>query len=158
MQTIGILTSGGDGPGMNAAIRAAARAALSMGLRPFGIRNGFSGLIRGDFQRLQHRSVTNIIQRGGTMLGTSRSSVFETPEGRKWAAEQMRAAGIEGLVAIGGEGTVRAAEAFYREHGTACVVVPATIVLGSLALLALSVAGLATADTVEGLLRKATQD
>jgi 6-phosphofructokinase 1 len=112
---------------MNAAIRAAARAALSMGLRPFGIRDGFSGLIRGDFQRLQHKSVTNIIQRGGTMLGTSRSAEFEALEGRKRAAQQMHAAGIEGLVAIGGEGTVRAAELFHREQGIACVVIPATI-------------------------------
>ena len=127
MHSIGVLTSGGDASGMNAAIRAAARAALGVGLRAFGVRNGFIGLMRGDFQRLQPRSVTNILQRGGTVLGTSRAGDFETPEGRKRAAEQLAAAGIDGLVVIGGEGTVRAAEVLHREHDTPVVVVPASI-------------------------------
>ena len=127
MQTIGVLTSGGDAAGMNATIRAAARAAVASGVRAFGIRNGFDGLVRGDFHRLQRPSVTGIIQRGGTMLGTSRSAAFETPEGRSRAAAQLRTAGIDGLIAIGGDGTVRACRALWEEQGFPVVVIPATI-------------------------------
>ena len=76
METIAVLTSGGDAPGMNAAIRASVRAALSSGLQVYGAKNGFSGLVEDDFQRLQARSVSNILHRGGTMLGTSRSTEF----------------------------------------------------------------------------------
>lgn len=126
-RAIGVLTSGGDAPGMNAAIRATVRAALASGLRTFGIRNGFAGLVRGDFLRLQPRSVTNILQRGGTMLGTSRSSDFEMPEGRKRAADQLSTAGIDGLILIGGEGTSRAAEVFHQEYDVPVVVIPASI-------------------------------
>lgn len=127
MQSIGVLTSGGDASGMNAAIRAAARAAVGSGIRVFGIRNGFDGLLRGDIHRLHGRSVTGIIQRGGTVLGTSRSASFETPEGRSQAAAQLRTSGIDGLIAIGGEGTIRACRALWEEQGFPVVVVPATI-------------------------------
>ena len=127
MQSIGVLTSGGDAPGMNAAIRAAARASVGSGIRVFGIRNGFDGLLRGDIHRLQGRSVTGIIQRGGTVLGTSRSASFETPEGRSRAAAQLRTSRIDGLIAIGGEGTIRACRALWEEQGFPAVVVPATI-------------------------------
>jgi 6-phosphofructokinase 1 len=127
MESIGILTSGGDAAGMNAAIRAVARASVASGVRVFGIRDGFEGLVRGDFHRLQGRSVTGIIQRGGTVLGTSRSSAFELPEGRSRAVTQLRAAGIEGLVAIGGDGTIRACNLLWQEHQFPVIVVPATI-------------------------------
>ncbi len=127
MQTIGVLTSGGDAPGMNAAIRAVVRAAVGAGLRVYGVRNGFAGLLRGDLHRLHAASVTNILQRGGTLLGTSRSEEFLSSEARQRAADQLRAAGIEGLVLIGGEGTARGAAALHQEWLIPVIVVPATI-------------------------------
>ena len=127
MRQIGILTSGGDAPGMNAAIRAVTRAAASVGIRSWGVRNGFEGLMRGDFQRLGPRSVAQILQRGGTILGTARAPAIETPEGRARAMEQMAATNLDGLVVIGGEGTLRASQTLYEEHGCKIVVIPATI-------------------------------
>ena len=112
---------------MNASIRAAARASVASGIRAFGIRDGFDGLIRGDVHRLHARSVTGIIQRGGTVLGTSRSAAFETPEGRARAAEQVHQAGMDGLVAIGGDGTVQASQLLWEEQHIPVIVVPATI-------------------------------
>ncbi|MDA1095879.1 MAG: ATP-dependent 6-phosphofructokinase [Chloroflexi bacterium] len=127
MQSVGVLTSGGDASGMNAAIRAVARTAVAGGLRTFSIRDGFEGLIRGDFHRLHARSVGNILQRGGTVIGTSRSQDFETQEGRARAAGQLRAAGIDALVAIGGDGTIAGCNLFYREQGVPVIAIPATI-------------------------------
>ena len=127
MRQIGILTSGGDASGMNAAIRAVVRAAASVGIRSVGVRNGFDGLMRGDFQRLGPRSVAHILQRGGTILGTARAPDIETREGRARAAEQMAASELDGLVVIGGEGTLRAGLEIHREHGSKVVAIPATI-------------------------------
>ena len=127
MRQIGILTSGGDASGMNAAIRAVVRAGASIGIRTMGVRNGFDGLMHGDFHRLGPRSVANILQRGGTILGTSRATEIETPEGRSRAAEQFTASNLDGLVIIGGEGTLRAGHMLHEEHGCKIVAVPATI-------------------------------
>ena len=127
MRQIGILTSGGDASGMNAAIRAVVRAAASVGIRSWGIRNGFDGLMRGDFQRLGPRSVAHILQRGGTILGTARAPDIETEDGRARAAEQIAASELDGIVLIGGEGTLRAGLKLYEEHGCKIVAIPATI-------------------------------
>ena len=127
MRQIGILTSGGDASGMNAAIRAVVRAAASVGVRTWGVRNGFDGLMRGDFYRLGPRSVANILQRGGTILGTARAPEIETIEGRARAGAQLEASSIDGLVIVGGEGTLRAGHMLHEEHGCKIVAVPATI-------------------------------
>ena len=112
---------------MNAAIRAVTRIALQRGLRVVGIRHGYSGLVNGDFIEMRAFSVSNIIQRGGTMLKTARSDEFRTPEGRSKAAEQMHRIGLDALVLIGGDGTFRGGTAFHEEHGFPCVGVPSTI-------------------------------
>ena len=127
METIAVLTSGGDAPGMNAAIRASVRAALSSGLQVYGAKNGFSGLVEDDFQRLHARSVTNILQRGGTMLGTSRSTEFESKAGRRKAAKNLKSHGIDGLILIGGQGTAEAALIFHQEYKIPSLVIPASI-------------------------------
>ncbi len=127
MRRIGILTSGGDAPGMNAAIRAAVRHGLSIGLEVVGIRRGFAGLLGGEIEPLTRTGVANVIQRGGTILGTSRSDRFREPEGRTRAAALLREARVEGLVVIGGEGTLRGASLLSREHGLAVAGVPGTI-------------------------------
>ncbi|MBD3348077.1 MAG: 6-phosphofructokinase [Candidatus Eisenbacteria bacterium] len=124
---IGVLTSGGDAPGMNAATRATVRTALANGVRVTGIIRGFAGLISGDFEQLQARSVSNIIQLGGTMLKTSRSDEFYEEDGRTQAAARMADAGIDALVAIGGDGTFRGLRDLYEEHGTPAVGLPGTI-------------------------------
>ena len=111
MKRIGVLTSGGDAPGMNAAIRAVVRTGLEQGTEVFGIQRGYRGLIAGDFTPLGARDVGGIIQRGGTMLGSARSAEFRTPEGRAQALEQLDRQGIEGLVIIGGNGTQTGSEA-----------------------------------------------
>src|ERR1700716_2995187 len=105
MQRIGILTSGGDAPGMNAAVRAATRAALARGWEVYGIRNGFTGLLANTMDLLHARDVGGIIQRGGTVLGSARSPEFREPAGRDQALDQLRRRGIEGLVVIGGNGS-----------------------------------------------------
>lgn len=127
MKRIGILTSGGDGPGMNAAIRAAVRTATGRGITSIGVMDGYIGLIAGSFEELTDRAVGNQIQRGGTMLRTSRSPEFATPEGRAKAAAAMRAANMDGLVVIGGDGSFRGALALMQEHGVAVTGVPGTI-------------------------------
>ena len=101
---IGVLTSGGDSPGMNAAIRAVVRTAHFHGVRTSGIMGGYDGLINGHFRELGPRDVSNIIQRGGTMLRSARSEEFRTPEGRAKAADRLQQAGIDAIVAIGGDG------------------------------------------------------
>ena len=126
MKKIGVLTSGGDAPGMNAAIRAVVRRGLSMGLEVIGVRRGYAGLISGDFATLAASSVGDIIHRGGTILHTARSDRFRTPEGQQEALAQARQAGIEGLVVIGGDGSFRGAIAL-TQQGLPAVGVPGTI-------------------------------
>jgi len=110
MKKIGVLTSGGDSPGMNAAIRSVVRTAVDFGLDIVGIRRGYNGLINGDVVELNARSVADIIQRGGTFLYTARCMEFMEEEGRKKAAEKAHELGIDGVVVIGGDGSFRGAE------------------------------------------------
>ncbi|MFW5659711.1 MAG: ATP-dependent 6-phosphofructokinase, partial [Bacteroidota bacterium] len=107
MKRIAIFTSGGDAPGMNACIRAATRMAIHHGLEVIGIRNGFEGMISSEFSPLERKDVANILQRGGTILRSARSKAFRSSEGQQEAAQSLREAGIDGLVAIGGDGTYR---------------------------------------------------
>ena len=127
VRRIGLMTSGGDAPGMNAAIRAVVRHALGRSLEVVGIRRGYAGLLVGELLPLTRAGVANIIQRGGTILGTSRSPEFYQPGGRARAAAVLRGAGIEALVVVGGEGTLHGATLLAAEHGVAIAVVPGTI-------------------------------
>jgi len=127
LKRIGVLTSGGDAPGMNAAIRAVVRKAIFGGLEVIGIQRGYSGLINGEFREMNLGSVADIVHRGGTILRTARSESFRTAEGRKKAAANLRASGIEGLVIIGGDGSFRGARCLSDEHGVRFVGVPGTI-------------------------------
>ncbi len=127
MKRIAVFTSGGDAPGMNACIRAVVRGAVYHGLEVFGIRRGYSGMINGDIFQMSSHSVSNIVQRGGTVLKSARSKEFMTPEGRAKAHEQLQKFGIEGLVAIGGNGTFTGATIFYDEYGIPTVGAPGTI-------------------------------
>ncbi len=126
MKTIGVLTSGGDAPGMNAAIRAVVRTAISRGMTVKGIRRGYNGLIEGDIFDLDVRSVSDIIHRGGTVLYTARSPKFKTEEGMQQAIENCKKNGIEGIVAIGGDGSFRGARDLSL-RGIPCVGIPGTI-------------------------------
>jgi 6-phosphofructokinase 1 len=126
MKRIGVLTSGGDAPGMNAAVRAVVRKAIYHGVEVFGIYGGFSGLMNGNMKQLNLGSVGDIIHRGGTMLLSARCDEFKTKEGQLKGIEQLKKAGIEGLVVIGGDGSYRGAEALTR-HGFSCIGVPGTI-------------------------------
>lgn len=127
MRTIGVLTSGGDAPGMNACIRAVVRSAAKRNLEVIGIRRGYTGLMTGGFLKLGPRSVAEIIHRGGTLLGTARCEEMKTVEGRKRAIRFLRNAGITDLVVIGGDGTFKGAVALSQEGGIRVVGVPATI-------------------------------
>lgn len=127
MNRIGILTSGGDAPGMNAAIRAAVRTATVHDMTIVGYLNGYCGLVDGEFQELDDRAVGNIIQRGGTVLGTSRCPRFLDPDVRAKAVERMRSDRVDGLVIIGGDGSFRGALALEAEHGIPVAGVPGTI-------------------------------
>lgn len=124
---IGVLTSGGDSPGMNAAIRAVVRTAHYHGMECFGIREGYNGLIEGNITKLGPRSVSNIINLGGTVLKSARSEQFRTPEGRRKAYEQCCKLGITALVCIGGDGTFTGAKVFHEEFGIQVIGVPGTI-------------------------------
>ncbi len=126
IKRIGVLTSGGDAPGMNAAIRAVVRACLYRGIECVGIRRGYSGLIAGDFERMNTSNVSHILNRGGTVLYTARSDEFRTPEGQKKAAATCKLLGLEGIVVIGGDGTFRGAEELSKQ-GISVVGIPATI-------------------------------
>ncbi|MBE0556717.1 MAG: 6-phosphofructokinase, partial [Proteobacteria bacterium] len=114
LNKIGVFTSGGDSPGMNAAIRAVVRTAIYHGIQPYGIMRGYEGLIDGAFQPMESHSVSNIIQRGGTILKSARSERFRTVEGMAMAWEQIRNSGLDAIVAIGGDGTFSGAEEFSR--------------------------------------------
>jgi 6-phosphofructokinase 1 len=124
---IGVLSSGGDSPGMNAAIRAVVRTGLHHGLEVFGIMRGYSGMVEDDIIRMESRSVANIIQRGGTILKTARCKEFFGYEGRKKAYENLKKRGIDGLVILGGDGSFRGAQIFSNEFDIPCIGLPGTI-------------------------------
>ncbi|RYY40721.1 MAG: 6-phosphofructokinase [Chitinophagaceae bacterium] len=124
---IGVLTSGGDSPGMNAAIRAVVRTGNYYGLEVYGIMRGYQGLLEDDIMRMDSRSVANIIQRGGTILKTARCKLFYEPEGRAKAYEVLKGRGIDGLVIIGGDGSFRGAVSFSREYDIPCIGLAGTI-------------------------------
>jgi 6-phosphofructokinase 1 len=127
IKRIGVYTSGGDAPGMNACVRAVVRTALAHDLEVIGIRRGYAGMIDGDFVEMDARSVSHILQLGGTILKCARSEAFRTKEGRQQAADSLWAAGIDGLVGIGGDGTLRGAALFFDEHSVPTVGCPGTI-------------------------------
>jgi len=126
MMTIGVLTSGGDAPGMNAAIRAVVRTSMAHGAQVLGVINGFDGLINGEFRPLGARDVGGILQRGGTILQTSRSAHFTLPKGQREAIRRMNEAGMDGLVVIGGEGSLKGAYSLHQQ-GVHVVGVPGSI-------------------------------
>ncbi len=126
IKKIAVLTSGGDAPGMNAAIRAVTRTALNRGVQVMGVYRGYNGLINGDMVEMNLRSVSDIIHRGGTMLYTARSPEFRTEEGIQKAVRTCREQGIEGVVVIGGDGSFRGAQDLTR-HGMPCIGIPGTI-------------------------------
>ena len=127
LKRVGVMTSGGDAPGMNAAIRAAVRASIYYGLEPVAIREGYKGLIDNQMEVVNARSVANIINQGGTFLKSARCQEFRTKEGRAKAYENARAAGLDGLVVIGGDGSFTGAMLLEEEHGLPCIGVPGTI-------------------------------
>ena len=127
IKTIGLLTSGGDAPGMNACIRAVTRAAIYNKWHVMGIYRGYEGLINGEIKELTTESVSNTISRGGTILKTARSQEFMTPEGRKKAYEQIKAHNIDALIVIGGNGSLAGADIFAREYDMPCIGLPGTI-------------------------------
>ncbi|MCI5845377.1 MAG: 6-phosphofructokinase [Oscillospiraceae bacterium] len=126
IKTIGVLTSGGDAPGMNAAVRAVVRSALQKGIKVYGIRRGYCGLIEDDVMEMDEMSVSNIIHKGGTILYTARSAEFRTEAGMQKAKETCEKYGMEGIVVIGGDGSFRGA-ADLSARGIACVGLPGTI-------------------------------
>lgn len=127
IKKIGVLTSGGDAPGMNAAIRAVIRAAVNYNFEAVGIYQGYEGLINSDFQPMTSRSVSNIINRGGTVLKTARSDEFRTKAGREKAFKNLTKQGIDALVIIGGDGSFTGASIFESEFGIPCIGIPGTI-------------------------------
>jgi 6-phosphofructokinase 1 len=127
IKNIGLFTSGGDSPGMNAAIRAVVRSAIYYNLEVTGIRRGYDGMIKGDMFAMDRKSVSNIIQRGGTILKTARSEQFKTTEGRKMAYEELKKNNVDALVAIGGDGTFTGARIFGQEFDFPIVGLPGTI-------------------------------
>ena len=127
MKKIGVLTSGGDAPGMNAAVRAVVRTCIYNNIECYGIYEGYNGLINNNVKQLQSSDVSNIIQRGGTILRSSRSEEFRTVEGRKKAFENIQKIGLDGIVAIGGDGTFTGANIFNQEHNIPFVGIPGTI-------------------------------
>jgi 6-phosphofructokinase 1 len=127
IKKIGVLTSGGDAPGMNAAIRAVVRAGIYYNLEVAGILRGYEGVVHGDFITMDRKSVSNIIQRGGTILKTARSDAFRTPEGRIMAHQQLLKNNIDALVVIGGDGTFTGANLFSNEFNIPVIGLPGTI-------------------------------
>lgn len=127
IKTIAVFTSGGDAPGMNAAIRAVVRTASHFGIECYGVREGYNGLIHDDFTKMGPRSVKNIINQGGTILKSARSTEFKTPEGRKKAYENLKKHNIDALVCIGGDGTFTGAKVFSEEYDIRVIGVPGTI-------------------------------
>lgn len=127
IKNIAVLTSGGDAPGMNAAIRAVVRSGIYNGLNVFGVSRGYDGLVKGDLTSMGTKSVANIIQRGGTILKTARSEEFKTAEGRKRAYESLRKLEIDALIVIGGDGTFTGASIFSEEFDIPIIGLPGTI-------------------------------
>lgn len=127
IKSIGVLTSGGDAPGMNACIRAVTRSAIYQGWKVYGIYRGWEGLINDDIKEFTSESVSNIIQRGGTILKTARSEKFRTPEGREAAYANLQKHGIDALIVIGGNGSLTGAEQLAREYGVTVIGLPGTI-------------------------------
>lgn len=127
MKKIALFTSGGDAPGMNACIRSVVRSAIYLDLEVYGIKYGYDGMIRGEISKMESYSVSNIVQTGGTILKSARSEDFRTKEGREKAYKNLKKHGIEGLVAIGGDGTFTGANLFYDEFGIPVVGAPGTI-------------------------------
>jgi len=126
VKRIGVLTSGGDAPGMNAAVRSVVRTAMFHGIECYGIRRGYNGLISGDLIKLDEKSISHTIDRGGTILYTARSQEFMTEEGQRKAVSTCKFLGLDGIVAIGGDGTFRGANALSK-HGVNVICIPATI-------------------------------
>ena len=127
IKTIAVLTSGGDSPGMNAAVRAVVRAGSAYNIEVFAVYHGYQGLIEGEFEKVSSYFVSNIIQRGGTILKSARSLEFRTPEGRAKAAANLKERNIDALVVIGGDGTFTGANILSQEHGINVVGIPGTI-------------------------------
>lgn len=127
MKRIGVLTSGGDSPGMNAAIRAVVRYGIYYDMEVYGIKRGYEGLIDGELERMYRRTVGDILQRGGTILKTARSGHFPTPEGMAKAAETLKSFAIEDLVVIGGNGSLTGAKVFSEKYGVNVIGLPGTI-------------------------------
>ena len=127
MKKIAVFTSGGDAPGMNACLRAVVRTGITRGVEMYGVYRGYEGMIEGDIEPMQARDVSNIIQKGGTVLKSARSEAFRTVEGRAEAFHQLEKRGIEGLVVIGGDGSFRGAQVFHEEYGIRVMGCPGTI-------------------------------
>ena len=127
MKNIAILTSGGDAPGMNAAIRSAAKYAMSKGIKVYGIRRGYAGMLHDEIFEMTSTDVSGVVDRGGTFLLTARLPEFKQPEVRAQAAAKLKAKGIEGLVVIGGDGSFHGADFLYKEHGIKAIGIPGTI-------------------------------
>lgn len=127
IKKIAVLTSGGDAPGMNAAIRGVVRAALQEGLEVYGVQDGYYGLYHNTIIQLERRSVSEVINRGGTFLGSARFPQFKDPEVRARCAENIKSHGIDALVVIGGDGSYMGAKLLTEEHGIACIGLPGTI-------------------------------
>ena len=127
IKNIAVLTSGGDAPGMNAGIRAVVRTGIYNGLNVFGVRRGYDGLVKGEIEPMDAKSVANIIQRGGTMLKTARSEEFKTYEGRKQAYDNIQKLGMDALIVIGGDGTFTGASRFIEEFDVPILGMPGTI-------------------------------
>lgn len=127
IKRIGVLTSGGDAPGMNAAIRAAVRAGFFYNLEMYGIYRGYEGMIQDEIKKLESKNIAHVLERGGTFLKSARSAEFRTPEGRKKAFENLKKHGIDGLVVIGGDGSLTGAHLFYQEYGIPSIGIPGTI-------------------------------
>lgn len=127
IKRVGVLTSGGDAPGMNAAVRAVTRAAIFNGMEVFGIMRGYEGMIQGEIRKLEAQDVSGIIQKGGTILKTARSAKFRTPEGRQEAYENLRKHEIDAVVVIGGDGSFTGASIMSQEFNIPCIGIPGTI-------------------------------
>lgn len=127
IKSIALLTSGGDSPGMNCAIRAVVRTAIGSGIKVFGVHRGYAGLLANEISELTVSSVGNILQHGGTVLHTSRSKEFQTPEGRKKAFEHLKSHGVDALIVIGGDGSYNGAMALHKEWNLPVCGIPGTI-------------------------------
>lgn len=127
IKTIGVLTSGGDSPGMNAAIRAVVRAGFYYNIEMYGIYRGYEGMIQNDIKKLDSKHITHVLERGGTFLKSARSDEFRTVEGRQKAYDNLKSHGINALVVIGGDGSLTGAHLFYKEHGIPAIGLPGTI-------------------------------